>query len=103
MVDDNGRRHPPWPWRSDPGSAFNTVATFARLTAGFEARLYGVDDSEYIAEPELIARDSILLLVMAIRRARRAGFDLDLERLIAMARAEADRWERTGNLPPEPT
>ena len=94
--------YPPWPWRSDPGSTFNVLANFARIAAGFEIGLQGVDDSELIADPELIVRDSILLLVMAIRRTRRAGFDLDLERLIAMARAEADRWERAGDAPPEP-
>lgn len=78
------------------------IATFARLAAGFEIGCQGVDDGELIADPELIVRDSILMLVMAMRRAKRAGFELDVESLIEMARAEVERWEKTQHLPPEP-
>jgi hypothetical protein len=93
---------PAWPWRSDPGKNFNSIATFARITAGFEHKLYGVDDSEYITDPELIARDLTLVLVMATRRAKRAGVELDFENLIDEARAEVERWEKAQHLPPEP-
>lgn len=102
MVGDNERLHPPWPWRYDPGSAFNVIASFARIAAGFEIRTHGVDDSEYIIEPELVARDLTLVLVMAIRRAKRAGVELDFEQLVAAARAEVERWEKTRHPPAEP-
>lgn len=95
-----------WPWLSDPGSMFYSIAGFARIAAsGLEVGIfpkYIVDDSEFIVHPELIGRDLMLVLVIAIRRAKTAGVELDFEALIAAARAEAERWERAQQRLPEP-
>lgn len=44
-----------------------------RISAGFEIQTHMIDDHEYAAEPDVVARDLALLMVMAARRAKRAG------------------------------
>lgn len=86
----------PWPWRWEPAKSFENSAVHGRISAGFEIREHMVEDQEYERRPELVARDLVLLMVMAGRRAKQAGLDLDFAEIAETARAELARLEREG-------
>lgn len=86
----------PWPWRWEPGNAFHNAAVHGRISAGFEIQTHMVDDREYDSKPQVVARDLVLLMVMAARRAKRAGVELDFAQVAEMARTELARLDREG-------
>jgi hypothetical protein len=86
----------PWPWRWEPGNAFHNAAVHGRISAGFEIRTHMVEDHEFDGNPQLVARDLALLMVMAARRVKRAGVDLDFAKVAEMARIELARLDREG-------
>jgi hypothetical protein len=55
-----------------------------------------VDDREYDRSPQLVGRDLAIVMVMAARRAKRAGVELDFVEAVETARAELARLEREG-------
>lgn len=65
------------PWRWEPGNAFHNAAVHGRISAGFEIQTHMIDDHEYDGEPHVVVRDLALPMVMAARRAKRAGVELD--------------------------
>lgn len=84
----------PWPWAFDPGKNFNVLAAHAHIAAGFPIETYGISDGTYEGDPSLLSRDLTLILVIALGRAERAGVTLDLDRVIADAGEELERWKR---------
>jgi hypothetical protein len=84
----------PWPWPFDPGKEFKMIAWYARILAGFPREPYGISDETYQGDPSLLSRDVTMILVIALRRAERAGVTLDLDRVIADAGEELERWKR---------
>lgn len=95
MVKQNLERGP-WPWRWEPANAFHTVAVHGRISAGFEIQTHMVDDREYDRQPQEIARDLAIVMVMAGRRAKRAGVEVDFAEVVELARAELARLAGEG-------
>jgi hypothetical protein len=83
----------PWPWRWEPGNGFHNVAVHGRISAGFAIQTQMIDDGEYDRKPQLVARDLAIVMVMAARRAKRAGVELNFAEVAELARAELARLE----------